>query len=119
MDNEQTYIETFESVDETAVKKEPRGRAVLSLVFGMISIILGDLVGMIFGILARRLSCPLLEDFPNTVSAKFARAGRVMGTIGIALSAASMFLLTVLLVIAVWLIVYFTTGDPLFGISVV
>ena len=88
------YVEV-DGEDMEASKPEPRARAILSLVFGIVSIVLRGVVGIVLGALARRFSSPILADFEGTVSSRLAKAGRITGTVGLILS-----IIDVLLVLA-------------------
>ena len=109
--NNEIYIEKIES----EAKKEPKAKALLCLIFGIASLLLGDIGGLVLGIIALKLSSPFAEDFPNTKSAKVAAAGRIMGVIGISLSVAALVLLGALALIAIWLI----AGGTFLGIPLI
>lgn len=69
----------------------PTGDAVRAMVFGILSIILGEIpffsiVGIIFGALARKWSKPIINNYPYTSARLFAKAGRITGSIGLGLS---------------------------------
>lgn len=79
------YVEVDDSVDTTPAK-EPRVKGILSLVFGVVSIFLCGILGIVFGVLARRFASPIITDFADTLAAKFSKAGRITGTVGLILS---------------------------------
>ena len=79
------YVEVDDGAQEPP-RSEPRVRAILSLIFGIVSIILRGVVGVVLGTLARRFASPILVDFEGTVSSRLARAGRITGTVGLILS---------------------------------
>ncbi len=100
------YVEIDDSVDITP-KEEPRVKGILSLIFGIVSIVFGGgVVGIVLGALARRFATPILEDFEGTKTAKMAKAGKITGTVGLALSIIGL-VLTVILAIAVAVLVVF------------
>lgn len=74
----------FEQLDPVEPSK---GEGIKAMVFGILSIYLGwfsglGIVGIIFGLLAKKWSVPILTDFPNSAAAKFAKIGKLTGTIG-------------------------------------
>lgn len=79
------YIETDETPD-SIVAKPSRTKSILSLCFGIASILLGGIVGIVLGVLARRFASPILLDFAGTLEAKLARVGKITGTVGVALA---------------------------------
>ena len=99
------YIEIDDSVNITPVE-EPRVKGLLSLIFGIVSIVFGGVVGIVLGALARRFATPILEDFEGTSTAKMAKAGKITGTVGLALSIIGL-ILAVIVVIAVAALVVF------------
>ena len=106
------YIETDETVD-TPSAKEPRAKGILSLIFGILSIILGGIVGIVLGVLARRFALPILTDFAGTLSAKLAKAGRITGTVGLALSIVGL-VLCILVVAVIAVLLYMLLFDKAF-----
>ena len=69
----------------------PLGKAIKAMVFGIISIEAGclpvlSILGIVFAVLARRWSMPIIRDFPYTGARLFAKAGRITGTVGLILS---------------------------------
>ena len=92
------YVEVDDGAQEPP-RAEPRIRAILSLVFGIVSIILRGVVGVVLGVLARRFASPILIEFEGAVSARLARAGRITGTVGLILSIIDLVLAFAFLVI--------------------
>lgn len=79
------YVEINDG-EQTPPAVEPRTRAILSLVFGIVSIILRGIAGVVLGTLARRFASPILLDFEGTLSSRLARIGKITGTVGLILS---------------------------------
>ena len=79
------YVDT-DGVVSAALPKEPKTMGVLSLVFGILSIILLGIIGIVLGALARKFASPILLDFADTASAKLAKIGKITGTVGLILS---------------------------------
>ena len=106
MNNEKDlhYIETDE-IESVNTAEEPKTKGILSLVFGILSIVLNGIIGIVLGALARKFAAPILIDFEKTVSAKLARAGKITGTIGILISIVSI-VVAIILVVLVVLIVF-------------
>ena len=67
-------------------KLEPRGKAIASMVLGILSIYFGFIPGIVMSILAKKFSAPILEEFPGTTSANFAKAGHITGKVGLIIS---------------------------------
>ena len=81
---------TYEIATETPTTETERplpiGQAVTAMIFGIISIILGELFGIpgiIFSIIGKAKSNALLAEYPDTRVAGFAKAGRITSTIGL------------------------------------
>ena len=88
--NEEVQAETVDPMTEP-VSEPPVGQAVKAMVFGIISISLSatpffNIVALVFAILARRWSFPIIENYPYTSARLFAKAGHITGTIGRILS---------------------------------
>ena len=77
-----------ETVSVAEEKPEPpKGEAIKSMIFGIISIELSaipflGIVGLIFAILARRWAHPIIENYPYTSARLFAKAGYITGGVG-------------------------------------
>ena len=86
MDNNQFTPEVEPQV--TPVVEEPRGKAIVSMVFGIISVAgcSTSIIALVFAILAMKFAKPILIGFPGTASARFAKVGKITGTIGLILS---------------------------------
>ena len=84
-------------------KPEPRGRAIASMVMGILSIYFGFVPGIVLSILAKKFAAPILAEFPETTSAKFAKAGHITATVGLIVSIIS----TVIIVIYIFLLYIF------------
>lgn len=97
--------------EETAAPKasEPKGRAIASLILGILSIIASGsgLLGLILGAVACKLAKPIPLTFGGTVSSKLAKAGKATGSIGSVLSVVAMILTFVVIVLAVTLVILY------------
>ncbi|MBQ8849593.1 MAG: hypothetical protein IJ011_04600 [Clostridia bacterium] len=115
MNNEQNfhYVET-DSVEFKTPAEEPKAKGILSLVFGIVSIVLGGVIGIVLGVLARRFATPIIADFAGTVSAKLAKAGKITGTVGLVLSIVGMIVCAVVIAcVAALVISILSTGADL------
>ena len=101
------YVEVGDS-EEALSPKAPLTKGILSLCLGGLSIILAGLLGIILGVVARRLASPVLLDFGETAAARLALAGKITGSVGVIISVAlTMIIGTVLtgvVALAVWLL---------------
>ena len=98
-----------------APKPEPRGKAITSMVLGILSIYLGSVPGIVLSILAKKYAAPILAEFPETTSANFAKAGHITGTVGLIVSIIQTVILTIYLFI--YFIVYFIMLAGILGYS--
>ena len=82
--NEQTYYQPQAPV------REPKGNAIASMVMGILSIYCGlcagSIAGIVLGVLAKKFSAPVLEEFPEGKYANFARVGSITGKVGLIIS---------------------------------
>ena len=86
MDNNQNEFYTPEPPKEI-----PKGQAIKSLVFGILSIYLGfmpifSIVGIIFSRVAAKNAKAFLSTYPETPARGLANAGRITGNIGLPVS---------------------------------
>lgn len=99
------YVE-IDDPSNTVPAEEPRVKGMLSLIFGIVSIVLGGILGIIFGALGRRFASPILEDFEGTATAKLAKAGKITGTVGLILSIIGLIVLAIALAAVAVLVVF-------------
>ena len=101
------YVEVGDS-EEALSPKAPLTKGILSLCLGGLSIILAGLLGIILGVVARRLASPVLLGFGGTAAARLALVGKITGSVGVIISVAlTMIIGTVLtgvVALAVWLL---------------
>ena len=68
--------------------EEPsKGEGIKAMVFGIVSIYLGWFTllcpaGIIFAVFAKKWSLPIVENYPQSSAARFAKIGKLTGTIG-------------------------------------
>ena len=77
MDNNQFTPEVETPVEAAPVAEEPRSKAIVSMVLGILSICFSGyfgIPGLILAIIAKKRCMPILADFPDTAAAKFANA---------------------------------------------
>ena len=101
------YVEVGDS-EEALSPKAPLTKGILSLCLGGLSIILAGLLGIILGVVARRLAAPVLLDFGGTAAARLALAGKITGSVGVIISVVLTVMIAIILAIftalAVWLL---------------
>ncbi len=99
MHNDISYIDmgTEQNKRSTSVQ------SILSLVFGMISILLAGPIGIVLGALANKFGSYAVSVKKND---SVARAGEITGTVGFAMSVTSTALLLLVLIVGIWLVVY-------------
>ena len=92
MDNNQNQnVQVDPIVERPTPVEAPRGQAISSMVFGILSIVLGcypliGILGIIFGAIAGKRAKAFLRDYPESGARGFANAGRITGKIGLILS---------------------------------
>ena len=86
MDNNQFTPEVETPVEAAPVVEEPRAKAIVSMVLGILSILNAGIVGLILAIIAKKFCMPILADFAETASAKFANVAKITSKIGLILS---------------------------------
>ena len=81
------YLEVPASESQTADEPAfPRGKAITSMVLGIVSILLGldtGIPGIILASIANKMANALLAQFPNASSIGFAKAGRMTSKAGL------------------------------------
>lgn len=100
------YVET----DGVKEKKEPKALSVLSLAFGIASIVLGGPLGIILGGLAQRFASLILDNSFGGVAATRARVGQITGSVGLCLSVVAVSLFVLTLTAGIWLAVCLAGG---------
>ena len=60
-----------------------------AVVYGFMFLAFG-ILALVFSIIARKQSGPIIEEFPYTAARKFAKAGRITGTIALIVSIVSL-----------------------------
>lgn len=90
MDNNQDFQTEFEEAPAAPVEV-PKGQAIKSMVFGILSIYFGFMpIGSILGIIFSRIACAnakkFLADYPVSPVGGIAKAGRITGKIGLPVS---------------------------------
>lgn len=91
MDNNNNQEWQFENEQPTAPVEVPKGQAISSMVFGILSIYFGfmpifSILGIIFSGIARSRANRFLNDYPNASVRGIANAGRITGKIGLPVS---------------------------------
>lgn len=120
MNNEKDlhYIDTDVATSD-ALPDEPKAMGVLSLVFGILSIIITGIIGIVLGALARKFAAPILLDFADTASAKLAKIGKITGTVGLIISIIGVLIcIFASTAIAILVLVMFNNLAPAEGIVV-
>ena len=101
------YVEVGD-LEEVTSPKAPLARGIFSLCLGGLSIILAGLLGIILGVVARRLASPVLLDHGGTAAARLALAGKITGSAGVIISVVltiiSATVLAGVVALAVWLL---------------
>ena len=95
------------------VEEPSKGEGIKAMIFGILSIYIGwftplPFVGLIFAILAKKWALPIVENYPQSAAAKFAKIGKITGTIGIPLSIVATCIIA--LVIIVYILYFFIIG---------
>ena len=94
MDNNQNMdwkVNEYNDQPANEAKPEPpKGKAIRSMVFGIIAIYCSmipifSIVGIVFGALAKKWAAPIIENYPYTSARLFAKAGHITGKIGLIL----------------------------------
>ena len=111
--NEQYYaqpaVDSYSSSQDTyysneqVAQPEPTGKAIVAMILGIASIWMGFIPGIVLAILAGKFSAPILEQFPDTKSAKFANVGRITGKIGLIVSIVTTIIVGLVIVFYVFL----------------
>lgn len=78
----------------------PRGKAITSMVLGIVSIVLGlnaGFPGIILASIASKMANALLAQFPNASSIGFAKAGRITSKVGLIVSIISTVMIAIVI----------------------
>ena len=102
----------YQNPEITTPAQPPKGEAIKSMIFGILSIYIGwfmgiGIVGIIFAQLAKKWSLPIIEEYPGTSAAKFAKVGNITGKVGFWVSLATLAILALAIVIYVLYIVLY------------
>ena len=90
--------------DNTYVPQEaepPKGKAIISLIFGIVSIYLGAIPGIILAIIGKRNAIEYLEENPAGPAAGLAKVGKILCSIGLPVSIVSLIILAILCIILI------------------
>ena len=100
-----------------------KSEGIKAMIFGILSIYIGwftvvPFVGFIFAYLAKKWSLPIVENYPTSTAAKFAKIGKITGTIGfwVSLAATILIALAVLIYVAYVVLIVFLYGMLLQGL---
>ena len=110
-DYKNVYTNNDQNSEFNTPAEPPKSEAIKTMVFGILSIYLGwftpfSIVGWIFAVLARKWSLPIIADYPCTSAYKFAKIGRVTGTVGLWLSIVATVLWALLIIFYILYIVF-------------
>ncbi len=109
-ENDILYVET----DSGDKKKEPKALGLLSLIFGIASVVLAGPLGIVLGGLAQRFASIILDSDFGGATAVRARVGQITGSVGLCLSVVAVSLFVLILTAGIWLAVYLISGNPIF-----
>ena len=96
--NEQFDFNTSITTEEPKVSK---GKAIISLIFGIVSIYLGAIPGIILAIIGKRNAIEYLEENPTGPAAGLAKVGKILCSIGLPVSIVSLIILAILCIILI------------------
>ncbi len=110
-DYKNIYTNNDQNSEFNTPAEPPKGEAIKTMVFGILSIYLGwftpfSIVGWIFAALARKWSLPIIANYPYTSAHNFAKVGRVTGTVGLWLSIVATVIWALLIIFYIVYIVF-------------
>ena len=109
--NEQFNFNNSITTEDTQPSK---GKAVLSLIMGILSIYFGTIPGIIMAIIGKRSAVDYLSAAPNGSAAGLAKVGKILCSIGLPVSIASLVLVAILwgIVILEYILLFFLSYAP-------
>lgn len=104
----------FENVSYTAPEAATpsKGKAILSLIMGILSIYLGAIPGIIMAVIGKNSAVSYLNDAPNGPAAGIAKVGKILCSIGLPVSIVSTIIVVLLYA---FLFVYYVLLFALMG----
>ena len=98
----QNYNYDYNQPQQQPNAQPPTGAAIKAMVFGILSILLGSIPGIIFAVIAKKTAAPILLDWPGTQAYTFAKVGKITGTVGFWLSLVSTIILALYIVFLIF-----------------
>ncbi len=98
----QNYNYDYNQPQQNPNAQPPKSAAIKAMVFGILSIVIGAIPGLIFANIAKNTAAPILLDWPGTQAYTFAKVGKITGTVGFWTSLVTTIILALYLVILVF-----------------